>query len=285
MPPEPASPRRAIVLSRVTLVGSALFSCGLFVAHLKLDSDLALAQSADSLFDFGGALVLAYAVSVAQKPGDEDHPFGHTRAEPLGALGIAMLASLLAFEVGITALRSLSQGTQMRPVGALLALFLGKVLFKSVLYVLARGRPGPALQALSLDAKNDVLVGLLAVVGYFAARAGVHSADAWLSLPVALYIGHSGYALGRENVERLMGKAPPEERQAQLRLVGASIPGVLGVHDLRAHYLGTEISLHVHIVVVDTLTVREAHDIGEAVRKALQAEGDVVHCSVHIDPR
>lgn len=276
---------RALVLSRATLLGSALFTAGLFWAHLTLRSDLALAQSADSLLDFVGALVLAYAVQVARQPGDEEHPFGHTRAEPLGALGIAMLASLLAFEVGTSAVRSLIAGAEVKPVLPLLLLFLGKVGFKAVIFCFARGHSGPALEALAVDAKNDVLVGLLAVVGYVAARYGLMKADAWLSLPVAIYIGYNGYSLAKDNVERLMGKAPSATKQQHLRDRAAEVPGVSDVHELRAHYLGTDISLHIHIVVAESLTVREAYDIGEAVRQRLEAEADVVHCSVHIDPR
>jgi cation diffusion facilitator family transporter len=266
-------------------VGSALLAAGLFTAHYYLGSDLSLAQAADSLLDFGGALVLAYAVRVARTPGDAGHPFGHTRAEPLGALGIAMLASLLGFEVGTSALGSLLRGSEARPGGILLGLFLAKVAFKGVVFLLARGRSGPALEALAVDAKNDILVGLLAVAGYFLARAGWHAADAWLSLPVAAYIGYSGYHLARTNVDRLMGSAPSVERQADLRALAAAVSGVLEVHDLRAHYLGTEISLHVHIVVLESLTIREASEIGAAVRARLEAEPDVIHASVHIDPQ
>jgi cation diffusion facilitator family transporter len=275
---------RAVVLSRAVLAGSALFSAGLFGAHLVWGSDQALAQAADSLLDCAGAVALAYAVRVARQPRDEQHPFGHTRAEPLGALAIAMLASLLAFEVLSTAVRSLWQGAEMQPTLGLLAGFLGKVVFKGIVYSLAVGRPGPALEALSVDARNDVLLGLVAVISFVSARLGWQAADAWLSLPVALYIGRSGYLLGRENVDRLMGKAPDLDRQSALRHLAEASPGVLAVNDLRAHFLGTELSVEMDIVVSDELTVRQAHDIGEAVQLRIEAEPDVIHCAVHIDP-
>lgn len=273
-----------VALSRFTLVLSGTFSLLLFTLGFTLSSDMALAQASDSLVDFGGAFVLAFVVQMAQKPSDRGHPFGHTRAEPLGALAIAALATLLAFQVGYAAVESLLQGTQVRPTAYLFAAFLGKVAFKSFVFWQARGRTGAALEALAVDAKNDILVGFIAVVGFFGARWGWKSADAWLSFPIALYIGWAGFRLGQENVERLMGQAPSDERQAELLQIARSIPGIDDVHDLRAHYLGSELSIHVHVSMPAELTLREAHDRGERVRLALEAEEDVLHCSVHIDP-
>lgn len=277
--------KTAVALSRVTLAGSAVFSAALWVAHLVLKSDLALAQAADSLVDFAGAFVLAYAAEVGSRPRDEDHPFGHTRAESLGALGIAALGTLLAFEVGSSAVESLLGGSSVRPTSALLGLFLGKVAFKAFIFSRARRGAGAAFEALAVDAKNDMLVGAVAVVGFFGARFGAETIDAWLSLPVALYIGFAGFSLGRENVERLMGKAPPESRQEELRQKALAVSGIGGVSELRAHYLGTMLSIHVQVLVSGDLTLHEAHDIGERVREALEAEDDVLHCSVHLDPQ
>ncbi|HSC86519.1 MAG TPA: cation diffusion facilitator family transporter [Polyangiaceae bacterium] len=276
--------RRAVVLSRAVLAGSALFSAGLFAAHMAWGSAQALAQGADSLLDCAGAIALAYAVRVARQPRDAGHPFGHTRAEPLGALATAMLASLLAFEVLSTALSALWSGASVDPEWGLLAAFLGKVAFKGVVFSLAVGREGPALEALVVDARNDMLLGSVAVLSFGAARLGWVGADAWLSLPVAVYIGYSGFSLARENVDRLMGRAPEPERLEELTAVAGALPGVLAVSQLRAQFLGSELSVEVDIVVDSALTVGQAHDIGEAVQERVEAEPDVVHCAVHIDP-
>ena len=68
-----------------------------------------------------------------------------------------------------------------------------------------------------------------------------------------------------------------------MRLVETT-PGVFGAHDLRAHHLGAQLSVNVHIAVNQELSLRAAHDIGEQVRRRIEAEDDVSDCSVHIDP-
>lgn len=272
-------------LTTYALVVSVVFSCSLVFAFFTYGSALALAQAADSLLDVFGALVLAWSVRVAATPGDERHPMGHSRAEPLGALAIAFVSAALALEVGSTAVSSLASGVAVSPGWGLLGLFCGKVLAKAgLLRWASMAERSPAVDALIVDARNDVLVGFGAVVGFFFARAGYHLVDPLLALPIAVWIGWSGFSLARENIDLLMGVAPPMERQMQLLSIARSIPGILDAHDLRAQHLGTALSLHVHVEVPGQLTVSQGHDLGEQVRFRLLDEPDVEYCSVHIDP-
>lgn len=284
-PGKPVSPASSVRgLTTYSLAVSLIFSGALIFAFVVYDSDLALAQAADSLLDVLGAVVLAWSVRIAASPGDERHPMGHSRAEPLGALAIAFVSAALAFEVGSAAISSLWGEPSLRPGWGLLAVFLAKASAKGVLLLLAKKHRGPAVNALVVDARNDVLVGLGAVVGFGFARWGYLFVDALLAFPIAVWIGWSGFSLARENIDLLMGVAPPATRRTELLDLARNVPGVLNVHDLRAQHLGADISVHVHVEVPGALTVREGHDIGEAVRRRLLAESDVGHCSVHIDP-
>ena len=263
---------------------SGLFAAGLGIVGHIFGSELAYAQAADSLLDFAGAFLLAWVVRVAQKPRDESHPWGHARAEPLGALGVAMLAAMLALRVAQGAIQALIEGVAVQADALLLEVFLAKVLFKSTVVLLARRAKSPALRALAVDARNDVLVGLVSVFGYIGMKFGYSSLDAILSLPVAAWIGWSGFDLASENIDLLMGRAPPAERQDELLSLARRIDGVINAHDLRAHHLGVQLSIHVHVTVDHRITVQAAHDIGERVRQIIESEEDVLDCSVHIDP-
>ena len=227
--------------------------------------------------------MLAWVVHVAELPRDENHPFGHGRAEPLGALAVAMLAGMLALRVAQGALGALWSGSMVQADPLLLQAFLGKVLFKGSVALWCRRADSPALRALAVDAQNDILVGLLSVVGYVALGFGYKNADAVLALPVAVWIGWSGFRLARENIDLLMGHAPPQARQQELEVLVAEVPGVIEVSELRAQHLGPQFSLQVRILVLGGLTVAEGHDIGERVRARLEAEPDVSHYSVQVD--
>jgi len=273
-----------LFLSRLSAGFSALFAVGLGIAAYSFRSDLALAQASDSLMDLVAAVVLAWVVQLAVKPGDAGHPLGHRSAEPIGALGLAFVAGVLAVEVFATSVKSLLGEPEVRATGALLFLFVTKALFKAALLYMTRKKNGPAITALHVDARNDVLVGLVAVLGFGGIAAGYPALDAWLSLPVAVWIAWSGVDLARENIHLLMGAAPSEERQRELLHVAEGVTGVRGAHDLRATHLGAELALHVHITVDAELTVREGHDLGEDVRMRLLNEDDVALCTVHVDP-
>lgn len=281
--------RQARRLSLLTAAGSAVFTVVLFIGHWLSGSDLALAQAADSLLDGVALGVLAWTVRVARIPADEDHPFGHTPAEPIGALVTAVFAGVLGFEVGRSAVGSLLAAEPWEPVPWLLPLFGAKAVFKLGVFAAARRTPGstksPALRALAVDARNDVATSLLAVGGYFAARSGYPQMDAVLAVPLALWIFYSGISLASENIHLLMGAAPPIRRQEELTRLVQGLPGVIDAHHLRAHYLGAALFVHVHVVVDGKHSLREAHDIAEGVRKRIEAEEDIVSCSVHIDVR
>ncbi len=277
-----ASSQRVIL---TTAFVSGLFALGLAWVARLFQSELAQAQAADSLLDFAGAFVLSWVVRVARRPQDESHPFGHARAEPLGALGVAMLAAMLALQVAQGAIAALISGPTIRTDGLLLQLFAAKVVFKGVVVTFARRSPSPALRALAVDAQNDILVGLISVAGYVGMALGYSSLDAVLALPVAAWIGWSGLNLARENIDLLMGRAPPAQRQKELLQLAQTVEGVLDAHDLRAHHLGAQLSVSLHVTVAHDLSVKAAHDIGERVRTIIEREEDVLDCSIHIDPK
>ena len=127
----------------------------LAVAHVVVfgltKSRLVLAQGADSLMDVAAVAVLAVSAQVARRPRDEDHPFGHGRAEPIGALLVAAFAGVLAFEVGRSAIAALlghDDASIDASVAGVLALKLGvKTLFVVVLARRARASRSPALSS------------------------------------------------------------------------------------------------------------------------------------------
>jgi len=284
---KPSSPSVADRVTSANVALSVFLAAPLLFVYLRYDSQLALAQCADSVTDAFTALALLYSLRIGAQPADAEHPAGHQRAEPIAALMAAVLAGVLAFEVFRQAVEALTLGSTPRMRWPLAAVFALKVVAKAIMMSLSRyhyRRMGsPALLALEVDARNDVLVGLLALFGFFATRYGSPGWDAWLALPVAFWIGASGIALGRENIRLLMGEAAPPERHDALEALARSVDGVESVHDLTARYDGAHLDVTLHVVVDETLPLRDAHDIAERVEAALQAEPDVLNAMVHVD--
>lgn len=277
-------------LSRLNLGVSLLLVVLLAMAWWRSTSQLALAQAADALTDTFVTIALLWAIRVAQKPPDADHPFGHQGAEPLAALLAAAIAAALSVEVVRSAIETLMTGRSALLTAPIALVFAVRVLLRGGIVALALrakaelGRVAPAIDALTVDARNDVAVALLALLGFVLARFGWPSIDAWAAIPLGLWVGLSGLALARENVGLLMGEAPSPARQAKLLHIARSVEGVRCARNLRARAQGSQLFVWVEIAVDPGLDLLQAHDLGRTVEGVLSAELDVAEAMVHIQP-
>ena len=249
-------------------------------------SQIVLAQAADSLFDLAVGVVLLVSVRVAAQPRDDNHPFGHQRAEPIGALVTAVLAAVLAVEVARSAVEALLGNPAPRVDAAVVGVLAAKFATKLVLLfaLLRRRAPGSqAVDATRIDTWNDVLATASSLLGIALVRAGWARADALLALPIAASIGRNGWGLARQSVRYLMGEAPPEEVREELRARAAAVRGVKSVPLLRAHYVGSVLHVQVNLLVARGSSAAESHDIGLDVQNALEEDPRVGEAFVHVD--
>lgn len=280
----PQDPTRALTQWSIALSGVLLFLLG--AAWHFSGSVLALAQASDSLADGFTAGVLLLALRVSAEVADDNHPFGHHGAQPIAALVVAVLTGVLAVEVMRSAVDGLLGGETPKLHWVVALAFLLKLVAKGAIGLVAtrqqRSHPSPVTQAIRVDARNDVAVSGLALLGFLAARFGHPSVDAWLALPVAAWIGFAGIQLAMENIRLLMGGAPSEAAQSDLRESVAAVAGVLHIAELRARYYGTSIVVRATIVVDDKLGVREAQTIAEAVERSLLTRADVSDAAIKL---
>ena len=126
---------RSRILTLISLGGSALLMVGLFAAWWVFGSQLALAQAADSFMDVFTAAVLTWTVSVAAQRPDKEHQFGHSRAEPIGGLVVAVIAGVLAIEVARSAIEALIANKPVTLSWLLVVAFVAKAVFKVFIFV------------------------------------------------------------------------------------------------------------------------------------------------------
>lgn len=278
-------PGRLLLAS--SLVSVALL-VGLGLAFLATGSKLALAQAADSLADALTGLGLLWALRLSLQPPDEEHPYGHHGAQPIASLVVAMVVGALALEVLLDSVGALRTG-QAAVLGGSVALGLSlKVAIKAVFVRLASSprllRDNAALRAFRLDARSDVIVGLTSLAGFVGARyGGWPMLDAWLALPVAVWIGVSGVMLAKESIELLMGTAPPRAWQEGLMKELLDRPQVRAVTEMKARSFGDRTQVWVEIRVDPHLTIGEGHDIGEEVEAYLLRREGISDAVVHVD--
>jgi cation diffusion facilitator family transporter len=268
-----------------------LVNLGLVVAHVGVftftGSHLVLAQGADSLMDVAVTAILAFTARVGAQPEDANHPFGHGRAEPIGALISAVLACVLTLEVARSAVAAaLAHEVPALDTSVLAVLgakFVAKSAFLAVLARRANQTKSPAVDAIVSDSRNDLAATAASTLGYFAIRAGIPHADTVFALAICLYIARNGLVLFRENLRYLMGEAPPVEISDQLRSAALAVAGVHAVGNIAAHYVGSQLHVEIAVIVDAQLSSTQSHDVGERVQHAVEAAADVGRAFVHVD--
>jgi cation diffusion facilitator family transporter len=277
--------------ARITLLFLFL-NLGLFAAKLVVGllfgSLAVLSDAFNSLVDIATSVMVYFAIKVGSQPADADHPFGHSRAEPLAAFTVSILTFVLAFEVIREALERILSGSQ--PEISMLPIFvlLGVILTKGAMFFLARKFPeSPALVALSADSKMDVVISLLALVGVGGINFGLPQLDIYAALAIAAWIAWIGFTIARDNLAKLMGRCPDDSTVREIREKLNEFKEqkkILSFKNLRAQFIGSEIQIAVTVIAPKNLPLEKVHALEEEIQKKLKSIKEVCEVAVHIEP-
>ena len=276
---------------RITVFGIALNTFlfiiklvgGIFSGSLALLSD-----SFNSLTDILTSLTIFFAVRIGANKADSDHPFGHRRAEPIAGLVVAIFAAILGFQVLSDAFRGFFEPRELDINLIIFLIIVVSIVLKVYMYILFRmeGKKSksPALLASSVDYRNDILVSFSVLVGNLFGYIGYPIGDIIVAIFIGAFIVYSGFKIGLENLDFLMGKVPDREIVEHLKEKALSIEGVKQLNDVRAHYLGNFIQIEIHIEVNKRLSTEKSHDIAKRVQDLVEEEEIVDYAFVHVDP-
>lgn len=273
---------------KILLAGNVFLFLLKLAAGLHSRSIAVLSDAFNSLTDIMASVVVVISMRVALRQPDQDHHYGHHRAEPIAGLVVAVLAFVLGVEVLRQSLmRLLGDPVQIDGLVAFWAMIITiavKTIMGAVFFVVGRHSRSPALKAAFVDALNDVMIGLVVIAGIVGVRLGWPATDALAGLLVGLVVIYAGYRIGRENLDFLMGRAAAEHVSRDINQVALSVNGVKGVNDVLTHYVGNRIHAEVHIEVDPAMRTDQAHDIGKEVQFRIESIEDVSRVFIHIDP-
>jgi cation diffusion facilitator family transporter len=280
----------------VRRVGAVVLAANVALVAAKggvwyLTGSLAVGSEAvNSLADVVYSLVIVAGLYLTTQPPDFEHPHGHERIEPFVSLVIALGVFAAGVAVLWQAASSIATGSYGGVAGPLGIAVLGAgaaVKFGLYRYCLRAGERyhSPALEATALDNRNDILTAGAALVGVLGAWMGVPILDPIAAAVVSVGILYTGYEIVRDNLNYLVGAAPPEELRVEILQRAFEHPDVKGAHDVVAHYVGPEIDVSLHVEVEGDMTLLEAHDIETEVMESIRALPQVDDVFVHVDPK
>jgi cation diffusion facilitator family transporter len=269
-----------LVLGVVKLVG------GIVGSSFALISD-----AVNSIGDSLGSGIVLFALRVAQKPPDSDHPYGHTRAESVAGLSVAWLIAFSAMTVGWEAMTHMFD-RHSAPAAWTLWIAAANVVIKEVLYRVNKSigeRIGSqSLVANAWDHRSDALCSLAVVLGIAAVRWGGPQlvwADEAAALVVVTAILWSAFHLLRSSAAELMDQQADKETVDAIRQAALQVPGVSAVEKLRVRRSGMECFADIHVEVDPNMTVERGHRIGHDVKERLVTEITALRdVLVHLEP-
>jgi len=247
-----------------------------------------LASLVDSTMDSTVSIINFFAVRYAMMPADEDHRFGHGKAEAIAGLA---QSAFIAGSAGFLFLHAIDNILNPHPVThtgiglivmfASLGLTIALVLFQRHV---VRKTESNAIAADSLHYFSDILANASIIAALLLAQWGFRHVDAGLGIIIAAFIIHSAWQIGSKSVRLLLDEElGPEVWQVVEKIVDEN-PDVRGYHQLRTRQAGHIIFVQLHVEIDKHISLLQAHAITEEIEQAIQARFPNADVLIHTDP-
>src|SRR5205809_4035495 len=280
--------------ARVALLGlviNVVLASVKIVAGVVGHAYVLIADGMESALDVAGSVVIWGGLTVAARPPDRTHPYGHGKAEPIAALVVAVCVLAAAIGLSIESVREILT-PHHGPAPFTLAILVVVIVIKEFLfrYVNRIGRDleSTAVQTDAWHHRSDALTSAAAFIGISVALIGGgrwQSADDWAALFACAVIAANGIRLLRPAFYEIMDTAPRAKFVRSICQAASSVPGVVEVEKCRARKMGLDFYVDLHVGVDGNMSVHEGHEIAHRVKSAIQeSDSRVADVLVHIEP-
>ena len=272
----------------VGILANALLCAGKLIIGTISGSVSITADAMNNLSDAASAIVTLVGFKLAERPADEDHPYGHARYEYLSGLAVAAMVVVIGFELAKTSLDKILHPESVTFSIPLVIVLVGSVLVKLWLSLFNTGLgkhiDSAALLATAADSRNDVISTLAVLAAALVEKFTGYRVDGYMGMAVAIFILYSATQLAKETISPLLGESASPELCRVIAEVMDAEPRVLGFHDLMVHDYGPGQrfgSLHVEMdQAEDPLACHELID--DLERLCLEQHN--IHLVIHYDP-
>ncbi|HEX6299372.1 MAG TPA: cation diffusion facilitator family transporter [Acidimicrobiia bacterium] len=274
---------------QLTLVAYGVIFTIKLVAYLMTGVLAMLAEALHTVSDMFVTGFLLVAVFYSRKRADADHMFGHGRAQNVAGLTAAVLfIAFTAYKLYEEAIPRLfrAEETTYENLGLAVGILVASMLIAAWPLVRLMGQRdrGAAAKAQIFGLVKDEIGLLAALLATLLIGFGYPIADPIASIVVATIIVWMGVSLFRDNTSMLLGRSPSHEYLAQLDRLALSVPGVLGVHEIRAEYVGPDtVHAGMHLEVAPGTVVEEVDRVAQEVRRRVHDEADTGYCVIQVE--
>ncbi|KUK73615.1 cation diffusion facilitator family transporter [Methanobacterium sp. 42_16] len=276
--------------SMVAIFGNILLTIFNFIVGTLSGSTALVAEAAHTLSDVITSILAFVGFKIGMWPADNEHQYGHGRAEPIIGLVIVVFLVVVAYEIlSDVYIKLLMHETLKAPdwIAAGMALIGIFVNYAMTTYLIRSGKKinSPALIADGQHQKVDIFSCGAVLVGVIGAQLGFTMLDPIVAIFIAIMVIRTAFIVARDNINTLMGKIPSEKILDEITVAAMSVNDVKGVHEVRVNNMGPYASAELHIELDADLNLRESHKISHEVEKQIINQvGPIKMATIHTCP-
>ena len=286
-----SSPNLAIRTVIFSMLGNAALAVIKFLAGIFGNSYALIADGIESTVDIFSSFLVLLGLRYAARPADENHPYGHGKAEPLITFAVVVFLVLSAFTIAWQSIQNI-QTPHALPESWTLWVLAGIILWKEISFqvVLRRSKKlgSSSLKAEAWHHRADAITSVAAFIGISIALfggEGYEVADDYAALLACGFILYNCYGIFRPALSEVMDENNHDTLVEEIRQVALTVPGVSDTEKCFIRKAGMKYHVDLHAHVEGKLTVRQGHDIAHELKDTLRREiPQLGHVLIHIEP-
>ncbi|MGQ2984092.1 cation diffusion facilitator family transporter [Flavobacterium sp.] len=283
--------QKAIRTTWFSLVGNTLLALIKGIAGILGNSYALIADAIESTTDIFSSFLVLVGIKYSNKPADENHPYGHGRAEALITFIVVGFlitsATIIAYEsiLNIQTPHALPEKWTLIVLGAII---IWKEISFRIVMAKSRETNSSALKADAWHHRSDAITSVAAFTGISIAifcGPGYESADDWAALFASFFILYNSYLIFRPALGEIMDEHVYDDLAADIKRISVTVPGILDTEKCFIRKAGMRYHIELHAVVDSNITVKEGHRLAHELEDALRLQlPELGHVLVHIEP-
>lgn len=285
-----------IVATWVGIIVNILLAVLKGVGGLIAGSKALLADALHSASDVAGSVVVLFAVKIAHKPPDKEHPYGHGKAENIASIVVSLLLIIVGIEISISSIKIFFGETPVAPGKLAFIILIVSILIKEVLFHyknrLGKKFNSPALISEAWHHRSDAISSLAALIGVGTSLLGHYFhlsfllyGDAIAGIIVSIIVIRVGYQLARDSFNVVLEQVLSPEDAKPYQATVLEVEGVERIDELYARNHGSYVIIDIKISVDPEITVKRGHDIAREAKDTLITRHiEVEDVFVHVNP-
>ena len=286
-----SSEQQAIKTVYLSIAGNVILALVKGVTGVLGNSYALVADAIESVSDVFASLLVLFGLKYASRPADENHPYGHGRAEPLVTFIVVGFLVVSAVVIAYESIDNISTPHELPKVYTLWvlgAIILIKEAFYRIVMYRSRQTGSTSLKADAWHHRSDAITSLTAFIGISVALImgpGYETVDDWAALFASLFILYNAYLIFRPALGEIMDEHFYDDMVKQIRAVAATVEGVIDTEKCLVRKAGMKYHVDLHATVSGSITVKQGHDIAHRLKDRLTQElPQLADVLIHVEP-